>query len=145
MSGTKNRNAGHTFERQWAKTFRDAGYVFCKTTRQASRLLDSCKIDLAFIPYNFQCKKVKASINYKDLILSIKKELKENIPEEDIIHNYPIIIAHKRGRLPEDHLIIMEASSFVDMMKKIREYDIIENQNLKNRSKIAKNPEILLD
>ena len=105
MSGKKNRNAGHTFERFWAKTFRDAGYIYCKTTRQASRLLDSCKVDLAFIPYNFQCKKVLASINYKELILSIKKSLKENIPEEDLIHDYPIVIAHKRGKTPEDQTI----------------------------------------
>ncbi len=143
MSGKKNRNAGHTFERFWAKTFRDAGYLYCKTTRQASRLLDSCKVDLAFIPYNFQCKKVIASINYKELILSIKKALKENIPEEDLIHDYPIVIAHKRGREPEDHLIIMEASSFIDMMHKIREYEIIQNEAMKQKKKNAENTKIL--
>lgn len=137
MSGKANRIAGHTFERFWAKTFRDAGYIYCKTTRQASRLLDSCKVDLAFIPYNFQCKKVLANINYKELILSIKNSLKENIPAEDLIHDYPIIIAHKRGKAPEDHLIIMEASSFIDMMNKIREHEIIQNEKLKERKKNA--------
>ena len=139
MSGTKNRNAGHTFERDWAKTFRDKGYVFCKTTRQASRLLDSCKIDLAFIPYNFQCKRVKASINYKELILSIKKALHENIPPEDLIHHYPIVIAHKRGRKPEDHLIIMEATSFIEMMGKQKELEDLQNQTIKSKEKNAQN------
>lgn len=143
MSGKKNRNSGHTFERYWAKTFRDKGYIYCKTTRQASRLLDSCKIDLAFIPYNFQCKKVLASINYKDLILSIKKSLKENIPEEDLIHDYPIVIAHKRGRAPEDHLIIMESSSFIDMMGKIKEYEIIQNELMKQKKKNAETAKVL--
>lgn len=143
MSGKKNRNSGHTFERYWAKTFRDKGYIYCKTTRQASRLLDSCKVDLAFIPYNFQCKKVLASINYKDLILSIKKSLKENIPEEDLIHDYPIVIAHKRGRAPEDHLIIMESSSFIDMMGKIKEYEIIQNELMKQKKKNAETTKVL--
>ena len=117
----------------WAKTMRDIGYLFCKTTRQASRLLDSCKIDLAFIPYNIQCKNVQANINYKDLILSIKTSLLENYPEDDPIFDNPIIIAHKRGRLPEDHLVIMEASTFIEMAKKIKEYEIIENEKLKKR------------
>ena len=139
MSGTKNRNAGHTFERDWAKTFRDKGYLFCKTTRQASRLLDSCKIDLAFIPYNFQCKRVKASINYKELILSIKKALHDNIPPEDLIHQYPIVIAHKRGRKPEDHLVIMEATSFIEMMGRQKELEDLQNQTIKSKEKNAQN------
>lgn len=139
MSGTKNRNAGHTFERDWAKTFRDKGYLFCKTTRQASRLLDSCKIDLAFIPYNFQCKRVKASINYKELILSIKKALHDNIPPEDMIHQYPIVIAHKRGRKPEDHLVIMEATSFIEMMGRQKELEDLQNQTIKSKEKNAQN------
>jgi len=131
--GNANRNKGHTFERMWAKTMRDIGYLFCKTTRQASRLLDSCKIDLAFIPYNIQCKNVQANINYKDLILSIKTILLENYPEDDPIFDNPIIIAHKLGILPEDHLVIMEASTFIEMAKKIKEYEIIENEKLKKR------------
>lgn len=134
MKGNTNRNKGHDFERQWAKTFRDIGYIYCKTTRQASRLLDNSKVDLAFIPYNFQCKNVKSNINYTDLILDIKRCLLENFPEEDSIHDNPIVIAHKRGRAPEEHLIIMEASSFIDIIKRLKDYEIIEKEKLKKRS-----------
>jgi len=133
LKGNTNRNKGHDFERQWARTMRDMGYVHCKTSRQASRLLDSCKVDLAFIPYNIQCKNVKANINYIDLIKTIKETLAENYPEEDPIFDNPIIIAHKRGRKPEDHLVIMEASSFVDLARKVKEYETIENERIKRR------------
>jgi len=112
---------------------RDIGYIYCKTSRQASRLLDSCKVDLAFIPYNIQCKNVKANINYIDLIKTIKETLADNYPEDDPIFDNPIIIAHKRGRRPEDHLVVMEASSFVDLARKVKEYETIENERIKRR------------
>lgn len=112
---------------------RDIGYVHCKTSRQASRLLDSCKVDLAFLPFNIQCKNVKANINYINLIKSIKASLAENYPEDDPIINNPIIIAHKRGRTPEEHLVIMEASSFIDIIRKNKEYETIENEKIKKR------------
>lgn len=133
MKGTTNRNKGHFFERQWSRTMRDIGYVHCKTSRQASRLLDSCKVDLAFLPFNIQCKNVKANINYINLIKSIKASLAENYPEDDPIINNPIIIAHKRGRTPEEHLVIMEASSFIDIIRKNKEYETIENEKIKKR------------
>lgn len=133
MKGTTNRNKGHDFERQWARTMRDIGYIYCKTSRQASRLLDACKVDLAFVPYNIQCKNVKANINYIDLIKTIKETLVNNYPEDDPILDNPIIIAHKRGRKPEDHLVIMEASSFVDLAMKVKEYETIENEKVKKR------------
>ena len=133
MKGNTNRNKGHTFERQWARTMRDIGYIYCKTSRQASRLLDSCKIDLVFLPYNIQCKNVKANINYIDLIKSIKSTLAENYPEDDPIFDNPIVIAHKRGRTPEEHLVIMEASSFIDLARKVKEYETIENERVKKR------------
>ena len=134
MKGNTNRNKGHTFERQWARTMRDVGYIYCKTSRQASRLLDSCKVDLAFVPYNIQCKNVKANINYKEIIRSIKTSLLENFPENDPIFDNPIVIAHKRGRLPEEHLVVMEASSFIDLVRKVKEYETIENEKLKKRN-----------
>ena len=141
--GKQNKAKGSREERRLVNIFKKIGYEFCKTSRLASKLLDNSKIDLAFIPYNFQCKKVLASINYKDLILSIKKSLKENIPEEDLIHDYPIVIAHKRGRAPEDHLIIMESSSFIDMMGKIKEYEIIQNELMKQKKKNAETAKVL--
>lgn len=118
--GTQNRNKGHDYERLWAKRFRELGYDKCKTSRQASRLIDSCKIDLVFIPYNVQCKNVRKNINYTELFDSIERELKNNIPANDPIHSYPLIIAHKRGRKKNEEHIIMTSVSFLELLKKIK-------------------------
>lgn len=126
--GKRNRNAGHNYERLWAQIFRNMGYDKCKTTRQVSRLLDSCKVDLAFIPYNFQAKRVKAPINYTELFDSIIESLKENYPENDAQLTYPPIIAHKRG--PKDEYIIMRPEDFITLATKIKAYeDLINARN----------------
>ena len=56
--GVKNRRKGHNAERRRAQMFRELGFDKCKTSREASRLLDNCKVDLAFVPYNVQMKAV---------------------------------------------------------------------------------------
>lgn len=117
VNGKANRKKGHDYERKWAKIFREEfDYTYCKTSRQASRLLDDSKVDLAFIPFNFQCKNVKAAINYPDEFRLIAETLSKNFPPEDNQHNYPTIIAHKRGSKPEEELIIMKASDFHRLM-----------------------------
>lgn len=119
--GERNRNRGHNYERMWAKRFRELGYDKCKTSRQASRLLDSCKIDLVFIPYNVQCKSVLKNINYTELFNSIEHELKINIPQDDPIHKHPIIIAHKRGSKRNEEHIIMTSESFLKIIKTLKQ------------------------
>lgn len=114
-----------------AKIFREIGYDKAKTTRQASRLLDNCKVDIAFTPYNIQCKSVIANINYTNIFKDIKSLLKENFPEDDDVVNKPIVIAHKRGRLKEQHHIILEFDTFINLVKKIKEYeDSIDDKKL---------------
>jgi len=118
INGKLNRTKGHNYERKWAKIFReDLGFKFCKTSRLASKLLDNSNVDLAFIPFNFQCKAVKNGFNFSDEIKRIQTELKENFPADDKQHNYPIVIAHKRGPKPEEELIIMKAEDFVKILK----------------------------
>ena len=51
--GKTNRRKGHNAERYYANFFKDLGYTFCKTARQASRLHDDCGIDLIFAPVSF--------------------------------------------------------------------------------------------
>lgn len=128
--GKRNRNVGHNYERKWASIWREIGYDKCKTTRQVSRLLDSCKVDLAFIPYNFQCKSVKAPINYTELFDSIDALLKENFPEDDRQLTYPPVIAHKRSTT--DEFIIMRPQDFVKLAIKIKAYDDLNNAKKSN-------------
>lgn len=110
-----------------AKVLRDVGYPHAKTTRQASRLLDDCKIDIAFTPYNIQCKSVLANVNYTTIFREMKKSLTENFPADDSIHTKPLIICHKRGRTPEEHHVVMGFKAFIDLISKIKEYENIIN------------------
>jgi len=115
VNGKANRNKGHNYERKWAKIFRDElGFKFCKTSRLASKLLDNSNVDLAFIPFNVQCKNVKSGLNYSDEIKKVQEELKQNFPPTDQQHNHPIIIAHKKEK---DELIVMTASDFIKILK----------------------------
>lgn len=123
MSNT-NRTKGHNFERYLAKLFRELGYTFCKTSRQASRLLDDSKVDLAFIPFNVQAKAVKANINYQELLRSMDEALKQNFPPSDPQINYPKIIFHKKGRKKYESVVVMEEKEFIELMKKIKKDDI---------------------
>lgn len=120
---SNNRRRGHDFERWWKRKFTAIGYKNCKTTREASRLLDACGVDLAFLPYNVQCKFVKSNINYSELFREIKDRLKKNLPKENEEINKPVIIIHKRGRRIEDHQVILEHSTAIMLFEKAFQYD----------------------
>lgn len=83
-------------------------------------MLDDCGVDLAYIPYNVQCKAVISNINYPKLIKEIKVKLKDNLPKDDPMQSRPIVVLHKKGRTPEQHLVVMEFSSFMDLVQKIK-------------------------
>jgi len=123
-NGKRNREVGHRYERKWAKQFRDLGYEHCRTTRQASRLLDDCGVDLAFIPYLFQCKHVKAGINYSSLIKDIETKIAQNLPKQSPEQDYPVIIAHRKGKKEEEELIVMKAVDFIELLKNAKNKNV---------------------
>ena len=92
-TGKRNRTAGQNYERQLAKEFRDLGFSFCKTSRQASKLLDDCKVDLYGIPYNVQAKNVQSSVKYKEIFDSMAELLAKKMPER---LPFPNVIFHKK-------------------------------------------------
>lgn len=116
--GRRNRRKGMNLERKVAKKFRDSGYEFAKTSRQASRLLDDSKVDIAFVPFLPQCKKgyVKG-LNYTAILLEIKEMIKKNFPPDNEVHNYPGVIFHDKGRKAEEKLVIMEEETFWNLVK----------------------------
>lgn len=114
-----NRTKGHNYERLWVKRYKDVGFPHCKTSRAASRLLDDSKVDLAFIPFNHQCKKVKAGINYFQLIKDIKASLIKNFPPGERQLEYPIIISHDKGRGEE--IVVMQSSTYISLLSQINE------------------------
>jgi hypothetical protein len=123
-NGKRNREVGHRYERKWAKIFRQLGYSYCKTSRQASRLLDDCGVDLAFIPYLFQCKHVASGINYSKLIKDIETNVQEHLPPSSPEQKYPVVVAHRRGKKPEEELIVMKAIDFIELLKHAKNKDV---------------------
>jgi hypothetical protein len=116
--GKTNRNKGNSYERLIAKKFRELGFEFAKTSRQASRLLDDSKVDIAFVPYLPQCKKgYPKGLNYTNIIKEIKESIKKNFPPDDKVHGLPCLIFHDKGRTSEDKLVIMEEDSFWKLIK----------------------------
>lgn len=117
--GKANRRKGHNLERAIVKKFKDSGYEFAKTSRQASRLLDDSKVDIAFVPFLPQCKKgyVKG-LNYTQIIKEIKEAIQTNFPPDNEVHKYPCLIFHDKGRKSEEKLVIMEEDTFWNLLKK---------------------------
>ena len=116
--GKSNRQRGHSLERRIASKFRDLGYKYAKTSRQASRLLDDSKVDIAFVPFLIQCKKgYKKGLNYSGIITEIKNLIIQNFPPEESVHKLPCIIIHDKDRKTEDKLVIMEEVTFWELIK----------------------------
>lgn len=95
---SNNRTKGHNLERLLANIFRNNfGFNFTSTSRNSSRLLDNCKVDIDGIPFNLQAKSGydRSPPKFKDIYTSIKTALKESYPPEDPRHNYPVILVHK--------------------------------------------------
>ncbi len=114
--GKTNRAKGFQWERDLAQIFRDLGYPKCKTTRQTSRLLDSCKVDLDFIPYNIQAKNV-IHINYKEVLDEVQQALTKEYPER---LSLPTVVLHKRKTTK---LAIMEMDTFLILVSKLKQLE----------------------
>lgn len=79
-NGKRNRTRGHSYERQIAKEFRDAGWSSACTTRYASRMKDDQKIDIFDTnPFNVQCKATNKCINYHQILQEMPKDLNYNV------------------------------------------------------------------
>jgi hypothetical protein len=105
-NGTANRRKGHAFERLLAAFFRQIlGFQFCKTSRQSSRLMDDCGVDLTGLPFLIQAKRGynKNRPKYEAVYESIKSKLRENYPEDDIVHDKPIVLIHKMDGGKKQH------------------------------------------
>lgn len=122
-NGARNRRKGHNAERKRAIAFRELGFEHCKTSREASRLLDNCQVDLAFIPYNVQIKAVVGSINYKKVFTEMKELLDNNYPKHDPQGKWPSIIIHDRGRTQSDKLVVMQEHDFFELLKIVHKND----------------------
>lgn len=124
MNGSKTRSQnyartkGNAAEQLYAKRFREMGFEFCRTSREASDLLDSCGIDLCFVPINPQikCGFKRNRPNAKALFTKIREDLKKRFPPTDPVHKLPRVLIHKdSGYTAEGELVTMTWSDWVEM------------------------------
>lgn len=82
-----NRTAGHNFEREVTKEFRELGFHACSTSRLESRSRDNAKVDLCNtdehlhgrLPYNVQCKTIVGNADYRNFLAEMPKGKEVNV------------------------------------------------------------------
>lgn len=108
--GNANRRRGHQYERDLAREFRELGYPRCRTTRETSKLLDACKVDLDIPDFNIQAKSVRAGIKYSEIFDDIDEKLAEHYPER---LGYISAILHKKMG---EELVILKKEDFYKLV-----------------------------
>lgn len=95
-----NRSKGHNFERAVVTLFKEKGYSKSVTTRQVSKSLDDCGIDILGTPFLIQC---KAGYNKKNILFQSEydntySQLTKLFGEKksfDLLEKYPYILIRK--------------------------------------------------
>lgn len=134
MGGSRNRTKGHDLERFVATLWRSLGFEHCITTRNGSKKLDDCGIDLMFIPFNIQCKSgyEKRRPKYDVEYSNTRGKLEESFPPEELVHKKPYVLVHRLDgygiKHPEkltwtfDHSTIVDLLSDYYRLKKLEEH-----------------------
>lgn len=121
--GPANKRKGSRVERDYANIFKELDDLLaqCQTTRNSSKVLDACKIDLNFLPILVQIKAgdqkgLNPSVVLQEMVSELKKRLPANYPE----HTMPkVLIHHKdmpkgsRKRVPTDSIVSMTFDDFL--------------------------------
>lgn len=96
----KNKALGFDAERLYMAEFRDnLDSPFCKTTRNTSRMLDACKVDLNFLPVLIQIKAgIQKGLRATNVLKEMEISLSENYPPSDPIHQMPKLLIHHKEK-----------------------------------------------
>lgn len=119
-SSNYSRSKGNRTEIEYIDKFKSLGYDKCKSSRLASRLLDSCGIDLSGIPFNVQVKAgYKKNFTRPDRIFAkMKTDLISAFDRNDPVHGYPKILIQKLdGYYAENQLVTMMWCDFVKLLE----------------------------
>jgi hypothetical protein len=143
MAGNRNRTAGHNFERECVRAFKEIGFQHVETSRLVNLSRDSDGIDLANkdelkngrFPYNMQCKNMSTAVPYIKLLTEL--------PNTNCIN----VIAHKKTErkgdkfYPAGKYAFMHLKDFFGMVDKIEFYKarIAELEKLTKEQKTKKN------
>lgn len=131
----RNREAGHSYERDCIKQFRKAGFKHVKSSRQVNRSRDAQKIDLANedeldngrFPFNVQCKNIAGACNYHKVM--------EEIP---IIPGIKNVVLHKRTKkigskfITEGRYALMYEADFFQLVQQLEYYKSLHNEAILN-------------
>lgn len=119
----KNKSLGYSIEREYAIIFREMGFDKCKTTRNTSRLLDSCKVDLNFLPILLQLKAgFQKGMSVTGILKEMETLLTEHYPDYDPIHDLPRAVVHHKPK-PKG-------------VRERTEYDVMVHMTFKNFKKL---------
>jgi hypothetical protein len=114
------RQKGNTFEVEVMNMFKQLGYEFCKTSRNASKLYDDCKIDLFGLPINVQVKRGynKGIVNYHKIKEECLGLIKKNFPKTDSIHQQDFIVIQKQDY--KESIVILTLENYLKLLKNDR-------------------------
>lgn len=119
------RKKGHRAELEFLADFKE-DFPFARTSREASRLYDSCKIDLWGLPFLIQIKAgYKNGINATQILNDMQEGLNNNFPSDALEHTYPQIIIQKKDkstrvgtpRAENDTIVYMSYNTFKKLYK----------------------------
>lgn len=125
-NGKRNRQAGHKFELECVKAFKEAGFEDVVSSRSSNRSRDAQKIDLVNrdeivsgrLPWAVQCKNVKGTLKYPIVISELPKE--PNIIRV-VLHNQTEKVNNRF--ITRDKFAIMYMEDFMEIVKRLREYE----------------------
>ncbi len=118
-TAVRNRRNGHGYERDIAKNYREAGFIDTVTSRLASLLHDSAKIDLTRLPFFPQCKFGYKGMSVNDYT-KLFNEMELGIKNNKIPEDFPKVIHHRKGRKKYQDLVIIPRDDFFKLIKKIQ-------------------------
>lgn len=132
-NGKRNRQAGHKFELDCIKAFKEAGFEDCVSSRSSNRNRDALKIDLVNrdeiasgrMPWAIQCKNVKGHLKYAAVIGELPKE--PNVTRV-VLHNQTEKVGTRF--ITRDRFAIMYMDDFMEIVKKLKEYESAAVKNV---------------
>ena len=109
----RNRSAGHSFEREIVKLYKEIGFKEAVTCRYASRMMDDLKVDICQVdPLYNQCKDTQKNVDHHKIL--------SDMPEEKGKIN--ILLHRKRVKqgsrfYKKGDYAILEMNDFMKMVK----------------------------
>ena len=127
-SGSRNRTAGHNFERKAVLAFKTIGFEHISSSRLESRSRDNAGIDLCNkdedkngrFPYNVQCKSVANKVDYHRLLSELARTQKDGKEINVVFHQ--LTKKAKTKFMTQGEYAILSMNDFLEMVALINQY-----------------------